>query len=396
MAIGVPLTACGAGGANGGPSNACATAGTPGIDSRSVTLGLLTPGSGPIAQVYLPFRAGVDARIGVENARGGIGGRTISYKWESDDSADTGGTAGIRRLVDDHVFGVLIGSSNLGTGADYLESQNVPAVGAATDDSWRGHPNIVSFSYSSGLPVSTFGDVVRSHGGTKVAYLSLALVTASEHYGDIIAAGLRSSGIATADSVRVPVSGAVAYDQIAETLRAEHVDTLISGLAAPQLAQLVTAMHASGQRPLVISVLGGDDTTLRGPGPQLAGTYFLSQTRPFESAVPALNEYTQGIAAYAPYLPTPRYQVAMYGWDSADLFIQGLHRAGDCPTRASFLAGIRSLRDYDADQLLPQKVDFSVPQRTIAPCYFISQIAPDGRSFVPGNPLVQCGQGFGG
>jgi len=391
--VALGLSSCAAGKQTAVGGN-CPT-GVPGVTAQSIDLGYLTPSAGAAAAILLPVRAGIDARIGLANAQGGVNGRTISYKWENDDSTDEGAAASARRLIrTDQVFGLLGGSANLGGAAEFLASQNVPVVGQATDGSWRLHPNMVTVSNQvEGQPVSTFGDLVNSHGGHRAAVLSVALIGASNVISDVLRAGLTDGGVPVAEQVKIPLSGA-RYSETAARLKSEDVDTLVSAVDPGALAGVVSALAALGEHPLVISLVGYGGATPRNFGSRLAGSYFLTVARPFESPTAATTQYLNAMAAYAPYLQQPRDQFALEGWISADLFIQGLKLAGPCPTRASVLKRLHALRGYDAGQLLPRPLDLATASASIEPCYFVTRVSADGTSFVPDQPLTRCGQSF--
>ena len=386
------LSACG--GSHDPATSKCNTTAVLGVDARSVTLGLLTATEGITAQVLLPFRAGIDARLGLENSKGGVNGRTLNYKWENDDSTGTGGAASVKRLVAvDHVFGIIGGSANIADSTAYLASQGVPVAGFAPDGTWRQHPNMVAFSNPvAGLPVTTFGNVTKSQGGHRVDVLFGGFDTSSEVLGDTLAAGFRGMNMPVD---KIKVSAPVDYGQIARKLRADNVDTLVSFLAPDQLAAIVSALVAAGSpRPLVLALAGYSQAVPQAFGSQLDGAYFFSETRPFEEPNPALNEYRSAVAAYAPYLQDAEQTIAVSGWISADMFVQGLRRAGTCPTRSSFLTALRGISAYDADGLLSRPVDLASPSPSIDPCYFLVRVTA-GR-FVAAQPPVACGQALGG
>jgi len=387
------LSACG--GSHDSATSKCNTTAVPGMDAQSVTLGLLTATEGPTAPALLPFRAGVDARLGLENSKGGVNGRTLNYKWENDDSTGTGGAASVKRLVEaDHVFGIIGGSVNTADSSAYLASQGVPVAGFATDGTWRQHPNMVAFSNPVvGLPVTTYGNVIKSQGGHRVAVLFSAFATASEVLGDTLAAGIRGMNMPV-EQIRVSPNAAD-YGQIARKLHADNVDTLLSILNPNQLVAIVSALVAAGSpRPLVISTAGYSQSALQSFGSQLEGTYFSALTRPFEAPNPALDEYRSAVAAYAPYLQDAEQTVGVMGWISADMFVQGLRRAGTCPTRSSFLTALRGISAYDADGLLARPVNLASLTPSIDQCYFLVRVAAG--HFVAGQQPVACGQALGG
>jgi ABC-type branched-subunit amino acid transport system substrate-binding protein len=185
------------------------------------------------------------------------------------------------------------------------------------------------------------------------------------------------------------------YGQIARKLHADNVDTLLSILNPNQLVAIVSALVAAGSpRPLVISTAGYSQSALQSFGSQLEGTYFSALTRPFEAPNPALDEYRSAVAAYAPYLQDAEQTVGVMGWISADMFVQGLRRAGTCPTRSSFLTALRGISAYDADGLLARPVNLASLTPSIDQCYFLVRVATG--HFVAAQQPVACGQALGG
>ena len=70
------LAACG--GSGGSPSGAGGGGDSaPGVTKNSITIGLLMSFTGPIADEFGDIQTGFDARIAMQNAQGGVYGRTI-------------------------------------------------------------------------------------------------------------------------------------------------------------------------------------------------------------------------------------------------------------------------------------------------------------------------------
>nr|MDT0666212.1 ABC transporter substrate-binding protein [Micromonospora sp. DSM 115978] len=101
----------------------------PGVTAEQVKLGLLYPFTGNAATLFRPFRAGVDARLGVANEAGGVHGRDVVYSWRDDESRPAANLAAARSLVDaDGVFGIVESTSVATGSAGYLNSQGVPVT----------------------------------------------------------------------------------------------------------------------------------------------------------------------------------------------------------------------------------------------------------------------------
>lgn len=104
---------------------------TPGITSKSITLGGVIDQSGRGTIISTHILAGYELAIKQVNAKGGIHGRQVNYI-PLDDGYDPGKTLPkTKQLVEsDHVFGVMgvFGSDDVNVAAPYLERSHVPFI----------------------------------------------------------------------------------------------------------------------------------------------------------------------------------------------------------------------------------------------------------------------------
>jgi len=71
------------------------------------------------------------------------------------------------------------------------------------------------------------------------------------------------------------------------------------------------------------------------------------------SMLAALRRYDPSYHGGLPDLGT------VFAYISADLMIKGLEMAGPSPTRSRFITKLRTLTGYDANGLLPQKLEYT-------------------------------------
>src|SRR5213593_3430139 len=106
----------------------------PGVTPTSILLGGTTPLTGPAA-AYASVARGANAYLQYVNARGGVLGRKITYKYLDDAYNPANTVQQTRQLVEqDHVFAIF---NSLGTEQnlairDYLNAMKVPQLFAAT------------------------------------------------------------------------------------------------------------------------------------------------------------------------------------------------------------------------------------------------------------------------
>lgn len=362
-------------------NNACGVA--PGVDVETVKVGLVYPDTGAYAALLTPVRGAVEARIGLQNDNGGVAGRTIELEWR-DDAGDPGqNLSASQDLVENEdAFSVLqIGLAAAGA-ADYLEDKGVPVVGPATDSTWTTHRNMFSYSYGygDGNTVTTFGQYVAEAGGTK-AFIVDDGATAGGGLGDSLELSAQSQQIQIVG--REPFSPAVdSAARLAERIAASGADVVLGGVLGPSFAPVVQAVNAA-RLPLkaILGISGYDSGLLQQYGSGLAGMSVYLPYAAFESDSPAIQSMRSALQKYSPQLAVTDTEAAMQAYISTDLMIRGLEAAGACPTRASFLTGLRGVGDYQAGGLLPGPVDLERDFGRISPCYNFVKVDPTGQHF---------------
>ncbi|WP_232294973.1 ABC transporter substrate-binding protein [Parafrankia sp. EUN1f] len=365
------------------------------MTSSEVRAGLLFSDTGREASGSLAFRAGVDARLGVANDAGGVNGRRITYSWRDDATDTTLNLAAARELVEgEGVFGVIQGGNAASVSAGYLSDRRAPVVGLAGEAAWGAYENMFSWHYYSAAAGSSdvWGNFVRSQGGTRAAIVNMALSEATRNYNRQLVDSLQAAGVSV--DLTFEVTAAVtSFDTIARLMKAAKIDT-ITGIIYPNvLAKLLPAVRAAGVNlRVVLSPTGYDGTLLEEIGPALAGATIYVDFVPFETNTPTHARLLTAMVRYAPQIQPPARDSAVYGWLAADLFLRGLQAAGNCPTRESFIRGLRGVHDYDGGGLLPQKVDFATNRGRLSNCYAFVRVSDDGSRFVPLQPALRCGK----
>jgi ABC-type branched-subunit amino acid transport system substrate-binding protein len=369
---------------------------SPGVTADQVKLGLLYPFSGNASTLFRPFRAGIDARLGVANDAGGVHGREIVYTWRDDESREAGNLAAARSLVDsDQVFGIVESTSVATGSAEFLHERGVPVTGASLEAPWTVYDNMFSYSnmIADGPSISTWGEFAAERGGHRAIVVESTFSSASMEMAKQLADSLRAAGIEVVDSVdvtTVPTSADIVDigNRIADT-GADVVVGAVTGLA---FAQVVAGARGAGaDLKVVMSPTGYDQSILGLFHEVLAGVYFFVDYVPFESATQSHHAFAAAMTSYAPYVQPPNQQVALSGWISADMFLRGLQEAGPCPTRERFVAGLRAVHSYDAAGLLPEPVDLTADFGKLNLCYTFVQVRPDGAGFEVVEPAPRCG-----
>ncbi|WP_239308397.1 ABC transporter substrate-binding protein [Frankia sp. Cj3] len=396
MAVVAVVLAASCGGGNGDTQSASANAActTPGISPTTAKVGLVFPSSGPAAPQFADFRAGIDARFGVANGNGGVHGRQLVYDWSDDSSDPATNRAVTTGLVErSQVFSILQASNVVSGSADYLHKNGIPVVGFSAETIWSKNDNMFTWSnyLTDGPAPTTWGTFAKNLGGRKAAVLRIAFSEASGIFAQKMTDSLKAAGIDVVYTDQISVTG-TDPSMIAAKIKSYGVDVLAGALTVDAFASITSAVNRA-QIPLKVSMSpsGYDQAVLIKYGAQLARTYLFLNVAPFEENLPAHKAFIAGMTAYAPQLQPPTQSVALSGWITADLFIRGLQAAGSCPTRQSFISGLRDVHDYDANGLVVPASDMAKYQ-SASPCYTFVQINAKGTAFDVQQPAPYCGQ----
>ncbi len=386
------LAACSSGDATESGSSASGSC-APGVTDSSIKVGLLYPDTGVMAAQFTGYRAGVSARFGVENAAGGVDGRKIDFAWQDDQSDPRGNLQGARGLVAQNAFAVIQYTAVSQQSVAYLDEVGVPVIGAADQPGWAAHRNTftVILTTQTGQSTTTIGDFVRQQGGTRAAVVVSFLSETAKLYADGVTKSLQHAGI---DAVTQDVDGTNAAD-VARKIIASGADTIIA--AAPldlYTGVLDAAVSAGHPFKVAVSAVSYDPRLLAPYGRQLAGTYASLSYAALERHRPVQRRFLQAMADYSPEVSPPGQQSAIIGWLSADLFIRGLKTQHGCPTRESYMKGLRGVTDYDADGMLVNKINYATDQGRLDPCFDFVRVAESGDHFDVASPQPLCGQRF--
>jgi ABC-type branched-subunit amino acid transport system substrate-binding protein len=367
----------------------------PGVTANSIKIGLLYPNSGPVSGAFTAYRAGVDARLGVANAAGGVNGRQLSYTWRDDESSPSANLAGARGLVDqDEAFGI-IETTTVATGsAAFLHDHGVPVTGVALEPVWNVNDNMFAFvNFVGSGSVSTWGDYVTAQGGRNALILRLAFSDAMRIQVEKMSASLQATGVNIAGVVDL-IPGTVDPNRLGARIKASHADTVIGLLPPEVLDEAVISARAAGVtlNAAISYAPGYDQSLLQKYGQRIAGASYYLYYSPFELATLGHRKFLTAMAEYAPQVQPAAQGGAVSGWIAADMMIRGLQEAGDCLTRTHFIAGLRAVDNYNADGLLPAALDVGKSLGQMTRCLTFVRVSTDGTHFDVIQPIRWCGR----
>jgi len=278
-----------------------------------------------------------------------------------------------------------------GSGA-YLEQKGIPVTGWETSPpDYATRPNF--FAYSGPVagdsvknPTNTNALFLKQHGVTNVAFFAgpppaaIAVSQADEE-------GVKSAGMTVGFSDLGIAPGTGDFTADAAKTKASGANGFITELDPITAVNMLKALVQAG-----VSLKGifttYDARLVAAYSTQLQGDFVGTEFAPIELNLPGHQQFKAELAKYQPSAFAG--QLALIGWLSADLMIQGLQGLGSaCPNRAALISSLASIHNYDGHGLL-NPIDFATDRGKPKLCLFYSVV--QGKGFVPVSDKPFCGQ----
>jgi branched-chain amino acid transport system substrate-binding protein len=338
------------------------TTGTPpvgnatGVTPTSITVGQVDTLSGPVPGLFLGAKLGTQAYLAYVNSQGGVNGRKLRLLADDDQFSSSMYASETQSLS--HQALALVGGFSLfdQAGVATVNAQKIPDVSLSLSSAM----NLDQYNYSPQplIPGSALLGPLR--------YLRAHDRSATEHVGTL------DTSVATAEAQSNAVTDAmksigyrITYQRVANPVESDFTSdvlkmkaagvqmVMIVGLAVTQVADLARQMHLEGFRPKIFATNGVayDASFIPSAGAASADgmlTYigtsmYLGQDA---ATVPAVATFDKWFHRVSPHGTLDVY--AYYGWTSAQLFVQALRATGRDPTRASLLAQLDRITNFDA------------------------------------------------
>ena len=397
LALGTGALALGAGPAAAATTTTAATtATTPGVTANSITVGSISDISAPIAGLFEGAKVGTEAYFAMINSQGGVNGRKLELNGM--DSAFSSGTVANESkniAANDFAF---VGGFSLLDGAEQpaIDAGKVPVVTQVLDPKLYTDPNLYA-----AIPLVTGGEDTGPFKWLK-----------SKYPQDVKAVGVIGSNSAatavTAEHTFHNVTNSLGYkwvyDRDASFTETSFLPDMIKMKNAgvkllfeptQQGAYISTMAQEDKQEGLNALLFSGANSYEAGfnPGSAGNGTLISTDTALYmgedAKVVPAVATFDKWAKKVDPQTQLDLY--TLYGWISAELFVQALKGAGADPTRAGLEAQLDKITSYNAGGLISTQ---NPAQKIPGQCWIVAQyddghwkrIAPDPKAGFVCNP----------
>jgi len=387
--IAMTLTGCSS--SSGGSSGSGGNSGNSGTGG-TLTIGLVTPLSGPSSSTFEPSVDAAEARfLAYKEDDGECADLDFDVKEADDQSTPQGHLAALQKLTQqDKAFTVLDVSPYFYGGSQFMTTQAkaVPLIGGGFDGApeWSSLDNNLFATLppldNSSVTHSTVGDYFKAKGGAKLAIVAYDSPSASQ----IAEAALKSAEAAGLEkgyfNDTVPF-GSTDVGAIVLGIINSGADVLQLYVEPTTSFSVVAGLKQAGyEMKSMVSAIGyGADLLASEPAIQAGqGVTFATPSAPIELNTPATQRLAKALQEHAGSdSGIPGFAQSM-GWQAADLFLHGLELAGCDASSQEVVDALRADNTWDADGLYPKPRDFGEAGIDES-CYYY--VTLEGKAFVP-------------
>ena len=339
-------------GGNGGSTDV-------GVTSTSLTVGNVSDLSGPVPGLFQGAVIGTEAYFAKINSEGGIFGRQLKLK-VGDGQLDCGQNKSQTESLSSKVF-AFVGSFSLydDCGSDVLKANpNIPDVHGALGQKSQALPNNFSVApLGGGWRTGPFEYYKKKYGAkfTKIGAIYANVGTGPTLWSNTKKSIDHEGGKVVSEHPY----GATDTDftSVVIQMKSDGVQMIfVNTTDGATTARFVNALRGQSVTwPIIFGATAYDSNFLKQAGSNAEGVFNDQQFAQFFNkddagsipAVAAFQKWTDVVAS-----GETKDLFAVYGWSSAQLFVQALKAAGPKAKRADVMAALKKITKFDADGLL--------------------------------------------
>jgi branched-chain amino acid transport system substrate-binding protein len=370
------------------------------VTANSITVGTISTQTGVLASNFGSLIYGEKAYFNYINAQGGVNGRKINYQYALDDGGNptTFNQLANTLINQDHVFAVTGVGTAFFSPSLFVQS-GTPTYGYNVTGNWAPAPNLFAAGgsvqyYPAGAP--SVGFVSRKTHSSSLGFLAYGIAASADAcQGEQNA--LQSAGYHISYSdLKVSYPGTTVATDV-QRMRQSGTNMIVSCMDVQGNVTMARAVKQYGLKATQLWFNGNDAQTLAQNKSLMQGIYFNISHVPFTaplSLYPGLKLYETQMKKYA-----PKYEfdeVAIQGWESAALFVQGVKMAGNNLTQQAVIDADNSLTSFTAGDLIAPINWKDAGHTGHAPPYCSAFIKVVGNQYVPtlnqGKDTIVCFQ----
>ncbi len=359
-----------------------------GVTASSITVGTISTQTGTLAANASGLIYGERAYFKYVNAHGGVNGRKIDYKYALDDGGNptTFNQLANTLINQDHVFAVT-GIASIFFSPNYFVESGIPTYGYNVTGNWAGHPNLFAAGgsaqyYPAGA--TEFAYVARkAERRPSIAILAYGVAASANVCRATENALKRGHYRVSYVDLKINYPGSTVATDV-ERMKQSGSNFVVSCMDVQGNVSMARAIQQYGLQAKQLWLNGNDESTLRANKSLMQGVYFATYHVPFTAPIrtyPGLKLYLKEMKRYEPKYVND--EVAIQGWESAALFVQGVKAARNDLTWDNVVKQTNAVTSFTAGGLTAP-VDWAVGgHHGHAPPYCVAYIVAKGTKYVP-------------
>ncbi len=339
--------------------SAAATAGPDrGVTDKAIKIGFISSKTGVAASTSGSSDLGCKARVGRQNAAGGVHGRKLEVEYADDASSAANLTQAKSLVENEHVYMVINDSAFAFLSYRWLLDNDIPIIGGGFDGNYYGLPGnekvISAFGNSppiSGIQTTLTPKIMKSLGATKIAAIGYGVSPSS------------SAAVKSLQEYAVPALGLdPVYTNTAVDFGTSDVGPLVLGMKNAGADGAWYAMDLSTNLALAQGLIQNgvkmkaqlmatgyghellDQPVAKTLGPDIV---FTTGWAPVELKTKATKRFQADLAKYADFSQVPDFGIYT-GYIDCDLAILGLEQQGKDLDPTTYADALRSVGTYNA------------------------------------------------
>jgi branched-chain amino acid transport system substrate-binding protein len=344
-----------------GVQSAGAATSAPGVTAKTVKVGIISDLTGAAASTFEDSAPAMEARFKSFNAAGGVDGRKITWTLADTTSSPAGAATAAKELVQSqNVFMISEVSALLFGASTYLQQAGVPVTGSSLDGpEWYQQPNTNMFNVtgndSPSEPGYTDGGFWKSIGAKKISFIASNTPSSTRGINPFNLA-LKQEGLQSCDNTIVPLGG-VNFTTYALSFKTAGCDAVECSCVLSSSLAVTEAIHQQGLSEVKVEYgAGPSDQIFANSTDEAAanGAYFPGTTYSNAAGKAMLAGLRKYDPAYKGGIPDLG---AEYGWEVANLTIEGLQVTGKHLTRPGFITALRGVTHWTDEGLAPSPIN---------------------------------------
>jgi branched-chain amino acid transport system substrate-binding protein len=335
-----------------------ATTNAQGVTDDSIKIGFIYSKTGVAASTSGSSDIGCKARIGRQNAAGGVNGRKLEVEYVDDASSGANLTQAQSLVQNDKVYMVINDSAFAFLSYRWLIDHDIPLIGGGFDGNYYGAPGnekvISAFGNSppiSGIATTLTPKIMKALGASKVAAIGYGVSPSS------------SAAVKSLQEYSTPALGLEpVYTNTSVDFGTSDVGPLVLGMRNAGADAGWYAMDLSTNLALAQGLIqngvkmkaqlmatGYGHELLDQPVSKTLGPDIILTTgwAPVELKTKATKRFQADLKKYAGFTQVPDFGIYT-GYIDCDLAIMGLEKQGDDLDPATYWQALRSVGTYNA------------------------------------------------